>query len=177
MTHRTTGAYVPPADTPPDGVPTDPPTDPTPVDERPPYGAPGRWRTRLVVGILLALLVLLAVAVVAVLFRAVRHVRRAMHFTAPLLPEEVIVVPQPDRPYAGLRYRVEFYDGNYPQLTDRNLSIAIDLDAPGVDAALDRLARRLAAEVGQLDGQICERPRVVLTDAFGERVAEWMVRA
>lgn len=85
--------------------------------------------------------------------------------------------PVPDRSYAGTVYKIEFFDGDFPQLTDRPRSALVDLSAPDVDAQLDNLARLLADEVRHRDGQICERPRVVLRNALGKFVREWTVRA
>lgn len=147
-----------------------PVSDDTPVNERPPYGDPPRWRRALVI----------AALVIAVVFVAWRLWRWAARLAGPRFvaePAEVIMFPVPDQPYAGTRYRVEFYDGDFLQLTDRPLAIVLASPfGPDADAILDALARELAAQVDALDGQRCFRPRVVLYGPTG-RIRMWEVAA
>lgn len=150
----------------------------TPRVERPPFDYVSHWAPFLValgVGLACALLfgaiasaVLLVVAAVAVMRRARRQRRR----------EGVIFMNGPDVPYAGPTYRVRFYDGQYEQLTDLDLSVALPaLRGPAADAALDALARECAAEVESRDSQRCFRPRVVVVDGLGNPVRAWQVTA
>lgn len=139
------------------------------MDEVPPYGERSRWRTALVVGAVLAFLV--AAGVVACLI--IRGVwRLTMGAPATSEPERLIMFPAADEPYAGPTYSVEFYDGDYRQLTDLNLQYA---PLPGVPVAqqLAALAGELAARVRARDSQICQHPRVVLVNAIGQHVHEW----
>lgn len=159
--------YTPPPAAP---VDDDTPYDDTPVDERPPYGEPSRWPL-----LLFAALVLAAVVAAAVLAAVtVRAVWRRL-FDDPT-PGEVFMFPNADTPYDGPCYRVWFYDGEYRQLHDRRLSLPLkSLHGPEADAALDALARHLAAEVEALDGQRCFRPRVLLVDSAGRCLRAWSV--
>lgn len=137
-----------------------PDDSPPPIDERPPYGDVPRWPLAVLAAVVLAVLVVLAVVV-----SAARRLRAA----APV-PVGLVMYPDPEQPCSGVRYRAEFYDGTYPQLTDRPLFVVLPaLHGPAADAALDRLAWQLAAEVEQRDGQRCFAPRLVVYGAAGVR--------
>ncbi len=158
--------------TPPPAAPVDDDTPyGPPLDERPPYGEPARWPVLLIAAVVLAAIV----AAVVLAGVAVRAVWRRM-FDDPAPPDEVFMFPDADAPYHGPVYRVWFYDGEYRQLHDRRLSLPLrSLHGAEADAALDRLARELAAEVEARDGQRCFHPRVLLVDSAGRCLRSWSV--
>lgn len=166
----------------PDGLPGgDTPTDDTPLDERPPYGEPGAWFRKIAT---VALIVAAALVAVYVAFRVWRSVRaRAARLVVGVVTvatvdpstvrdREVIMIPA-DVPATGPVWRVHFFDDTYPQLTDRDIAVALYLDDPDADRKLAATAELLAAEVERRDGQRCFRPRVVLVDGAGRTVREW----
>ncbi len=155
--------------------PTPPPVDDTPpehvpVDERPPYGDPPRWRRiALVAGLLFAL----AVAVFLT-WRLLRWLARLLFtYEAPSRREAQLIVPDDGRSYAGVVYRLRFFDGALPQLTDTDWEIVLDLHAPGARGQMRGAALELQQRVQQRDGQMCWQPRVQVVDAAGRVVGEW----
>jgi hypothetical protein len=117
--------------------------------------------------IAVALTVALAAALV---LRTLRHRARTAH------DREVHMFPNPAQSYAGPQYEVHFYDDQYRQLTDLNIWVGLPvLHGPAADAALDQLARALAAEVDRRDSQRCFRPRLVVLGADGQRLRGWTV--
>lgn len=139
-----------------------PVSDDTPVDERPPYGDLPRWPY---------VVLIIVVLVLAAVFVARRLGRRARRRFAAEPAEVITMYPSPDQSYAGTWYRIEFYDGDYRQLADEHRAVILASPfGPDADAALDSLARALAAEVEARDGQRCFRPRVVLYGAAGRRI-------
>lgn len=142
-----------------------------PVHERPPYARPW-WRKPLLVGAVLALLA--ACAITALLVRAVwRWVVAAPGSTRPA--EKLVVFADPAEPYAGPVYRAEFYDGDYRQLRDVDLRIALPaLHGAAADATLDAFARQCAAAVGARDSQRCFQPRLRVFGVSGRCEREWV---
>lgn len=142
-----------------------PPTSPLPPD----YGRPRWWLWAAVVLVLLALLVavVLAARLVRAAWRRARTDDRTEVFTVMDLP-----------PAGPPTYRVEFYDGNYRQLSDRRLAVAlVSAHGPAADATLNQLARQLADEVDARDGQRCFDPVVELYDRSGRLVRRYRAGA
>jgi hypothetical protein len=142
------------------------------TSRRSPHDEPRRASPALIAAAVIAA-VLAVVVAVALIARELR--RRA---TAPRHDREVIMFPVPDQPFMGPQYRVCFFDDQFPQLTDRDLWVALPaVHGPQADAALDRLARELAAEVERRDSQRCFHPRIVVLGTSGRTLREWTVGA
>jgi hypothetical protein len=149
-----------------------PPTDDTPVDERPPYAEPSRWRL-----VALALVVVLVLAVI--LYGVARGVRGLCRLVFDRPPREgVIMFTANDQYLVGTTYRCAFYDDTYRQLVDEHIAVTLaTLHGPAADATLDRLARECRAEVERRDSQRCFRPRLVVLDVDGRALRSWSVTA
>ncbi len=149
--------------------------DHTPLDERPPYGEPSsRWRRILVVALVVALLVLAFLAVRRMV-RLALAVWAALRYETPSRPERgtpMVIIPATDS-YTGPVYEVRFYDGNYRQLTDTALAVAVDLTSPALRLQLAALASDLQRRVEARDGQRCFTPRLELVDGADRVVGEY----
>lgn len=87
------------------------------------------------------------------------------------MKEITIVMTQP-RP-AAARYRLHVFDGAYEVLADRTYVLTLDLDAPGVDAILDRHLQALTREA-LATNEPMTTPRLEVRDAAtGVKVRDW----
>lgn len=155
--------------------PPPPDTDDTPTLDELPYADPGRWWRRALVVALVVALIVLTLLTIRRLWRLGRAFWAALRYETPPRPERgapMVIVPGTE-PYAGPVYEVRFYDGNYRQLTDVDLSLAADLASPSLRWQLGALARELQQRVEIRDGQRCFQPRLELVDGADRVVGEW----
>lgn len=163
MTHHSDAPATPALDTPAGGVS---------VDEMPPYGEPrNRWWWVLLAGLAIVFAVL-AFAVLRRLWRRWRRVVLAYRVPDRERDAEMIILPDQES-YQGVVYRVRFYDGVYPQLTNVDMDVILDLRQPAARAQLADVARDLQRRVELRDGQRCWQPRLELLNGAGEVVGEW----
>lgn len=135
---------------------------------------PPRWRRWLIIA-------LIALALVVTFLLAVRFWRMIARLCAGMFggaDADITYGAMPAGAAAGQgvrKYRLHFYDGEYPQLVrpDRFMEIDESLPVGEINRQLEARAHALQAEVERLDSQRCFSPRLELRDTAGEVKWRW----
>jgi hypothetical protein len=124
---------------------------------------------------------LVAVAIIVTVWVTVRFWRMITRLTSGMFggaDADVTYGPMPDGGAgagAFTKYRLHFYDGDYPQLTRPRRFMEIDESLPtdAIGRQLEARTRALQAEVERLDSQRCFNPRLELRDDAGAVKWRW----